>query len=61
MDMITDDTRQAKRPSFISSATSKYPVPKYSVFTLECGGSVIVYAIPKEHAIAIGIGFIPKV
>ena len=41
--------KQEINPYTSSSLTSKYPVPKYRVLTFECGGSVIVYAIPKEQ------------
>ena len=52
---------QASSPNFTSSNTLKYPVPKYNVFTLECGGKVMVVAIPSEHVNASDTGFMPTV
>lgn len=52
--------KQEINPYTSSSLTSKYPVPKYRVLTFECGGSVIVYAIPKEQTRASDTGSIPS-
>ena len=60
-DRMIECTKQASNPNFNSSNTLKYPVPKYNVFTLECGGKVIVVASPSEHVNASDTGFMPTV